>query len=421
MGESRKGLAGYILGVTTLAWVGVVSLSAGGVAAGEPSTPGSPSALTAARWSALPPGPLASRYNQVSLWTGTDFLIWGGVSDPTQATCPCPQHALNDGAIFNPQSKRWATMAKSPLAARVSASAVWTGRLALIWGGQTEGTNGTFELLNSGASFDPSTNRWARLPASPLSPRESVAVFWTGKVAIFIGGEGEGKPIETIQSVTDVATYNPSTHRWNSLPSIPTEGLGTPTYIAATWTGTALLAFSTFETPGATAANASFTTFHQTAQEWVPGHATWHRLPSPPLTASIYSATAFPIDHRVVFLSGNTGNAFQFTRPADIFNLTTGRWSKSPTNPVFVDPMPATSTGSAIVVIATGGSSGPGVSLSAGDTVALDPVTDKVTRLASAPMGRGTGELSIAWTGKSVLLWGVGDSGRPVTFELLEK
>jgi hypothetical protein len=230
MGVFRKGLPRYVLGVTTLACVGVLALSSGGVAAAAPVTPGSPSALAAAKWSAIPPGPLSLRVNQISLWTGSNFLIWGGITEPTQAKCPCPQHALDDGAMFNPQSKKWVTMSKSPLAPRGYASAIWTGHEAL--------------------------------------------------------------------------------------------------------------------------------------------------------------------------------NVPQFTKPIDIFNLATHQWTMSPNNPVFVNPIPATSIGSAIVVInASGG-------------IAFNPATNKVTPLAPPPKGDVVGPFSIGWTGQSVLLWGAGLSTKPLALQL---
>ena len=43
-------------------------------------------------------------------------------------------------------------------------------------------------LLGDGAAWDPATNRWRALPASPLGPRDGSVVAWAGDRLVVWGG-----------------------------------------------------------------------------------------------------------------------------------------------------------------------------------------------------------------------------------------
>ncbi|GGM17335.1 hypothetical protein [Nakamurella endophytica] len=84
----------------------------------------------------------------MTAWTGAQMLVWGGWDPTVQA-----MSAMADGASFDPATGQWQLLPQSPLTARASALSVWTGTQLLIWGGQS----GFGEPLNDGAAYTPAT------------------------------------------------------------------------------------------------------------------------------------------------------------------------------------------------------------------------------------------------------------------------
>ena len=70
---------------------------------GAAPTYGSRSAasLASARWTSLPDAPIEGRRSAVGAWTGSQMLVWGGVSTTS------PQRLLGDGASYDPTARRW--------------------------------------------------------------------------------------------------------------------------------------------------------------------------------------------------------------------------------------------------------------------------------------------------------------------------
>ena len=70
--------------------------------------------------------------------------------------------------------------------ARYDYAKAWTGREMIVWGGTTGGDSGT---LNSGASYDPTTDTWAPLAFDDApTPRRTLTSVWTGSAFIVWGG-----------------------------------------------------------------------------------------------------------------------------------------------------------------------------------------------------------------------------------------
>jgi N-acetylneuraminic acid mutarotase len=204
-------------------------------------------------WSLIPKAPLAPRGDQVATWTGSRLLVWGGgVEGPKSGTL-----AFNDGASYEPVTRRWTPMAQSPLEARSLHTGVWTGSLLLIWGGvdlcgtQVGGT--TFsckvfsfpgegeevsedaKLLADGAAYDPDSDRWIPMAPAPLKPRAGHVAVWTGREMIVWGGATlkEG-PV----AFPDGAAYNPATNTWRKIGVAP---LHAGARFTAVWTGKQML------------------------------------------------------------------------------------------------------------------------------------------------------------------------------------
>src|SRR5262249_51969311 len=85
----------------------------------------------------------------------------------------------------SPWSVMTATGAPTP---RIHSLAVWTGSELFVWGGR----GGDDQLLNDGARYDPTTDRW--LPVShegaPLDQTDASVIVWTGLEVLVWGGAG---------------------------------------------------------------------------------------------------------------------------------------------------------------------------------------------------------------------------------------
>ena len=77
---------------------------------------------------------------------------------------------FNNGSRYNATNNTWSGMPPSPTddAGRVGHTAVWTGSLMIVWGGDVGGT-----LDYRGGRYDPSANAWT-LSTPPLFQPASV-------------------------------------------------------------------------------------------------------------------------------------------------------------------------------------------------------------------------------------------------------
>ena len=101
--------------------------------------------------------PISSRTGHVSVWTGSELVVWGGwrtTSDPGLL------ETLDDGAAYDPATDTWRLLAPSPLVGRVGAGVVWTGTEMLVLATQQGGVLPT----RNGAAYNPATDTWRILP-----------------------------------------------------------------------------------------------------------------------------------------------------------------------------------------------------------------------------------------------------------------
>jgi len=117
-------------------------------------------------WRSLDPGPLGPREG-VALGGDSRWLVaWGGID----STGAMPQ-VLATGEVLDRGTGEWRPMATGPLAARHHALATWTdGRLVISGGSSEPNVNGVASLTDS-ATYDPSTDTWSTIEAvaAPLT------------------------------------------------------------------------------------------------------------------------------------------------------------------------------------------------------------------------------------------------------------
>jgi len=140
-----------------------------------------------------------------AVWTGTQMIVWGGSA--YQGT------VRNDGGRYTPSTDTWmATSIGTNLpTARYGHTAIWTGGVMVIWGGQGN-DSGTLPL-NSGGRYTPATDSWIATGTGLNLPsaRSGHTAVWKpiGTEMIVWGGEdASGTPLNT------GGRYNMSNNQW---------------------------------------------------------------------------------------------------------------------------------------------------------------------------------------------------------------
>jgi hypothetical protein len=167
----------------------------------------------------LPPAPLPPEFMFRDLvWTGTEFIVWGGLADiPGQP----PSQAL--AAAFDPAAGTWRQIAQPPDGVGWTA-AVWSGTEMLVW---SDGSSDT-----SSAAYDPASDTWRTIANSPVPGFETL---WIGDAAVLLGdptGGGSG------------FAYVPATDEWRRLA----DGSWDP--FSAVWTGTTIIVTTDMDSDG---------------------------------------------------------------------------------------------------------------------------------------------------------------------------
>ncbi len=128
-----------------------------------------------------------------------------GDGDPDQGP-PQP------GARFEPATRKWRPISPSP--SELPARGVAAGDRILVWGGGTFpdppcDDSEQLETTDLGLSYSLGDDRWRRLEAGPLSPRNGHAIAWTGQ-ALFVWGGASSTPAPGCELYEDGALWTPS-------------------------------------------------------------------------------------------------------------------------------------------------------------------------------------------------------------------
>lgn len=247
--------------------------------AGQVLGPGAVKDASAARLArgqvrALPANPVVDRFaTAATVWTGQELIVWGGAGRDLAA------HA--DGAAYDPRTGRWRPLPPAPQAQTLEkdrASGVWTGRELLVWGGMAPVSG---ERAGSrpgdGLAYDPATRAW-RLLASPprqLQPLARPAV-WTGHRLLVADADADH---QLAGGGLRGGAYDPLTDRWRLLPASPRLSAGRLLDRTVLWAGTRLLVWSFWGRPGKGATSGEPDGVDLWAYDPAAGH--WTVLPPP--------------------------------------------------------------------------------------------------------------------------------------------
>lgn len=178
-------------------------------------------------WTPLPSsGAPSGRTNHAAVWTGSEMIIWGGFGLG-------PQPFLADGGRFDPSTDTWTpTSTIGAPAPKLAATAVWTGRELIVWGGYTI-VAGLLQYTNTGGRYDPAIDNWVPVSTTGApSARGEHRAIWTGTEMIVWGGTDGGR-------LNTGARYDPLTDNWTP---ISTNGVPSARFNhGALWTGTEMI------------------------------------------------------------------------------------------------------------------------------------------------------------------------------------
>lgn len=334
-------------------------------------------------WRALPDAPGGPREIHEAVWTGTEMIIFGG-----RQLAGDFQEALDTVVAYDPATDSWSELPASPHAF-LGMTAVWTGTEIIVWGG--EPIFGSGELVASGAAFNPTTRTWRMIPDAPIAGRRWHVAVWTGRVMIVWGGEAQSGG-DTEGVALDGAAYNPGTDEWWRIADAPVAV--PPSETIAIWDGLQMLVWT-----GASADGSGSLTTQGLIYDVVTD--TWELIPAAPLEGGHYRGV-WTGDEFVVVGGGQVGEqgfwaaAFATLRREwrTLGNPRMGtseiRWN-----------MTASWTGTHVAVVGGNRNAAFGP---IGPPLLLSP-EDGTWSSADAPIGQLAGH-SAVWTGEELLIWG---------------
>jgi uncharacterized repeat protein (TIGR01451 family) len=203
-------------------WTGTELIIWGGDLWGTETNTGARYDLASDSWTATSTSNAPSARNvHRGVWTGTELIIWGGGNYPSW---------YNTGGRYNPATNSWtATSTTGAPSARGHHAAVWSGTEMIIWGG-----GDTTSAYATGGRYNPTSNTWTATSVTGApSPRMSHSFVWTGTEMIIWGGNLGGL------TYNDGARYSPLTDSW--VPTSLTDAPEARRDHTAVWTGTEMI------------------------------------------------------------------------------------------------------------------------------------------------------------------------------------
>jgi N-acetylneuraminic acid mutarotase len=177
------------------------------------------------------------RVGHTAVWTGSEMIVWGGFS-----CVACANAELGTGARYDPSTDTWTPIpTNNAPEARGSHTAVWTGTEMIVWGGETERGVASLTLLDSGGSYDPTTDSWTTTADAGAPPTRCHEAVWTGADMIIFGGQTTAGLACGMSSVNTGRRYEPSTDTWSLMSDAPlASSLAGP---VAIWSGDRMIAW----------------------------------------------------------------------------------------------------------------------------------------------------------------------------------
>jgi hypothetical protein len=187
--------------------------------------------------------------NGTIVWTGTEFLLWGG-GQRILNSLPCgtvanPQicylfsPTINTGLKYNPATNNWIIMSVTNAPApRYHHKAVWTGTEMIVWGGKSKEPDSLSSFENTGGRYNPATNVWQPLSIPPsFEGRQDFTMTYAANKVIIWGGKsiepktrtitfpcGAGTVTnfnyDSVRNYRDGMIYNTANNTWTTMSAV---------------------------------------------------------------------------------------------------------------------------------------------------------------------------------------------------------
>ncbi|HJQ98998.1 MAG TPA: hypothetical protein VJ826_11845 [Candidatus Polarisedimenticolaceae bacterium] len=315
--------------------------------------------------------PPTRRIGHAAVWTGSELIIWGGMFEqlPTRSY-------FSDGKRYDPATDTWTPLPASPLQARVYPSAAWTGDAVLIWGGGMYPVTTTYTIYSNGALYDPILNTWTSTPTGAPAARWKAAAVKIGNYVVVYGGQLLSSNQVTVFPTNTGARFNVTTRTWASMSASPL-----PSNVLTT-------------TAGSLGNRAWFWTGSQGAG-YIPSIDGWSlMLGTGPMPGNLAGPVVLGTDREVIVWGGGDTNA------GAAFNPVTLNWRAMATPPGAPGgglDRRAVWTGKTMLVWGGNGS------WDGGD---YDPVADTWTAIEMKDVPEVRTDNSLTWTGTEAILFG---------------
>ncbi|HEU5179852.1 MAG TPA: MopE-related protein, partial [Candidatus Polarisedimenticolia bacterium] len=321
-------------------------------------------------------GAPSPRYlSPTAVWTGQQMIVWGGWPFNLVGNV-----LPNVGGRYDPVSDTWqATSTSGAPEGRFGHSAVWTGSVMLIWGGQSYGG-----FLNPGGQYEPATDTWSPISAlGQPNPRSSHSAIWTGSRMLVWGGAGYVGP--NFVHLNTGGLYDPVTNTWSATSTLnaPSARLDH----SAIWTGTRMIVWGGMAD-----------SVENTGRSYDPVGDTWGNVATMNAPSARKGHQAIWTGSRMIVWGGgfNTGGSY---------NPANDHWSPTSTTnaPSARSGSTAVWTGSKMIVwggLPTAG----GVSVNTGGQ--YDPAGNSWTPTSSTQEVTARIDHTAVWTGNEMIIWG---------------
>ncbi|MBI2168652.1 MAG: hypothetical protein HYU28_04000 [Actinobacteria bacterium] len=354
-------------------------------------------------WTLVAPSPLSPRFGHSAVFTGAEFLVWGGANG---------DDGFADGAAYDPTTDTWRTIAPAPIQPRQDHVAVWTGTEMIVWGGAWNPLNpppsdfggsctsegapmrNCLQVFTDGAAYNPETDTWRSIaPALEVSGYEGLSVgTWTGDEIVIVGRRFLERPVPGAVASSFAVSYRPADDTWHRLPDPPA---GDPAQVPQlVWTGNEIVALSSedADTPSGS---------QPFALTYAPGADRWQRLPG--VTNGAFGAAAWTGKEAITWVepTGARGRAKEGRGGALVFDPRAETWGWAAEAPFGPRERPLVVSVGASVLVWGGSDLAPNDV----DGALYDPVENTWSELPPAPIAPRFWTPGVAGDGR-VFVWG---------------
>jgi N-acetylneuraminic acid mutarotase len=202
--------------------------------------------LSEEQWTRYTNGPAdfsQQRCGAMAVWTGSELVLWGGMTDPARAY---------EGARYNPALNSWGSFSPSVpgMAPDLTRAMVWTGSEVLIWGADTNRFTNLYTEDPRGFRYNPANGSTALMSfENAPEPRTNSVGLWCGNELIVwvpskLGTLSPQNPVPDLKPGYG-RRYNPGTDTWREINT--TNSPSSAADSSAVWTGSEMVVWGGYE------------------------------------------------------------------------------------------------------------------------------------------------------------------------------